>query len=148
MGGMALGKRGEVEGAVAQEQAEEGGAQQGQVAGPAGVAAQFGVFAPGDIAAVMVGAFHRPVAAAAGQPLAGRERGGFGRGDEQAGLDAGHTGFLVRELILDCEDGGGMGKAELARGDVGQGQLAVLGAAVGTVVGEKKGALPCRAWAA
>ena len=46
MGGVILGEGGEVEGAVAQEQTEQGGAQEREVAGAAGVAAVFAVLAP------------------------------------------------------------------------------------------------------
>jgi len=148
MRGVVLSEGGQVEGAVAQERAEERGAQQREVAGAAGIAAEFGVFAPGDIAAVVVGAFDAPMAAAAGEPLAPRECAVFERGDKQAGLTAGHAGFLVGDVALHRDDGGGMRKAELRRGDRSEGQLAVFGAAVGTVVGEKRGAWPRSACAA
>lgn len=148
MGGVVLSQRGKVDGAVAQEGSEQGGAQQGQIAGAAGVAAEFGIFAPGDVAAVVVGAFDAPMAAAAGEPLARGKSGAFCGGDEQAGFAAGHTGFLVGKLILHGDNGGGMRKTELAWGDAGERQLAVFRAAMGAVVGGKRGALPWSACAA
>ena len=44
--------------------------QEGEVAGAAGITAEFGVFAPSDVAAVLVGAFHAPMTADAGEPVA------------------------------------------------------------------------------
>lgn len=148
MGGVVLGEGGQVEGAVAQERAEEGGAQECEVAGAAGVAAEFGVFAPGDIAAVVVGAFDAPMAAAAGEPLATGECPALKRGDKVAGLAADPAGFLVGDVAVHRDDGGGVGEAELGRGDRGERQLAVFGAAVGAVVGKKRGVWPLTACAA
>ena len=56
MGGVALGEGGQIEGALAQQGADEGGAQQCEVAGAAGMAAKFGVFVPNHVAAVVIGA--------------------------------------------------------------------------------------------
>ena len=130
-----LSEGGEVEGTVAQERAEQSGAQQREVARAASVAAQFGIFAPGDVTAVMVGAFHAPMAAAACEPLAGGERRAFCGGDEQTGLATGEAGFLVGGLTVHGDNGRGMRKAELHRHDRREHQRAVLGAAMGAVVG-------------
>lgn len=143
-----LGAGGEVEGAVAQERAEQGGAQEREIAGATRVAAEFGVFAPGDVAAVVVGAFHAPMTAGAGEPLAWGQRTPLERGDEEAGLTAFGAGFLVGHGAGDRDDGGGVGEAELFRGNGGEGQLAVLGATVVAVVGRKRGAMPWTACAA
>lgn len=139
---------GEVEGAVAQEGAEEGGAQQGEVAGAGGIAAEFGIFAPGDVAAVVVGAFHPPVTAAAGEPLARRQCAVLERGDKVAGLAGGGAGLLVGDLARDRDGRGGVGKTELLRGDGGEGQRAVFAAAVVAVIGRKRGRRPVSACAA
>ena len=77
MRGVVLGEGGQVEGAVAQECAEEGGAQEREVASAAGVAAEFGIFAPGDVAAVVVGAFDASMTAAVGEPPAQRQCAGL-----------------------------------------------------------------------
>ena len=148
MGSVMLGEGGEVEGAVAQEGPEEGGAQQCEVAGAAGIAAEFGIFAPGDVAAVVVGAFDAPVAAAAGEPLAWRQRAVFERGDKVAGLAGGGAGLLVGDLARDRDGRGGVGKTELLRGDGGEGQRAVFAAAVVAVIGRKRGRRPVSACAA
>lgn len=130
MGGVALGEGGQIEGALAQQGAEEGGAQQCEVAGAAGMAAEFGVFAPSDVATVVIGAFDAPVAADAGEPLARGRCGAPERGGKVAGLAAGGAGLLVGDVVGDREDGGGVRKTELLRGDGGEHQRAVLGAAV------------------
>jgi hypothetical protein len=70
VGGKALGESGEINRTVAQEHAEECGADQGEIAGAAYVAAEFLVFPPSNVAAVVIGAFDFPVVAAAGEPLA------------------------------------------------------------------------------
>ena len=72
--GVVLGEGGKVEGAGTQEVAKQGRSEQGEIARVTGVAAQFGVFAPRDVAAIVVGAFDPPMTAAAGEPLAGSER--------------------------------------------------------------------------
>lgn len=143
-----LGLGGEVDGAIAQERAEQGGSQQRQVTRARGVAAQFAVFAPSDIPAVMVRAFHAPMAAASAEPLAWRERSGFCGRDEQAGFAAGEAGFFMGKLTFHGDDRGGMRKAQLQWADGGERQVAVLGAAVLAVVGGKRGALPWSACAA
>ena len=148
MRGVVLREGGQVEGAVAQECAEESGAQQREVAGAAGMAAEFGIFAPGGIAAVVVGAFHPPVAAAAGEPLAWRQCAVLERGDKVAGLAAGGAGLLVGHRARHRDSRCGVGKAELLRGDGGEGQRTVFAATVVTVIGRKKGATPWTAWAA
>ena len=140
MGGVILGEGGEVKGAVAQEQTEQGGAQEREVAGAAGVAAVFAVLAPDLIAAPVVGALDCPVAADTGQPLARREGGGFEGGDEDAGVGGDGTGFLGGDGAVDGQHGGGVGEAELERTDGGQAEGAVFGPAVGAVVGAKRGA--------
>ena len=142
MRGVVLGAGGEIDRAVAQEGAEQGGAQEGKVAGAAGIAAEFGVFAPSDIAAVVVGAFHAPMAADAGEPLARGQRAALQRADKVSGFAAGGTGLFVGHFAGDRDDGGGVGKAELLRGDGGERQRAVLGAAVVAIVGRKRGAAP------
>ena len=79
LGGVALSEGGEVECAVlTPESAEEGGADEGEVAGAAGVAAEFLICAPGDVAAVVIGAFDFPMPATAGEALAEREGGPLG----------------------------------------------------------------------
>lgn len=148
MRGVVLGEGREVAGAVAQDHAQQRGTQEREVAGAAGMAAEFGIFAPGDVAAVVVGAFHAPMTAGAGQPLARRQRAALERGGKVAGLAAGGAGLLVGDLARDRDDGGGVGKAELLGGDGGERQRAVLGAAVIAVVGEKRGAWPRSACAA
>lgn len=140
-----LGAGGEVEGAVAQQRAQERGAQERQVAGAAGIAAEFGILAPSHVAAVVVGAFDAPVTAAAGEPLAAGQSGAFERGDEHPHLAAFGAGFLVGHRARHRDDGGGMREAQLLRGDGGERQLAVLDPAVGTVVGEKRGRQPTSA---
>ena len=148
MRGVVLGEGGQVEGAVTQEGAEEGGTQQREVAGAAGIAAEFGIFAPSDVAAVVVGAFHPPVATAAGEPLAWRQRAVRERGDKVAGLAAGGAGLLVGHLAGDRDDGGRVGKPELLRGDGGVAQRAVFAATVVAVIGRKRGRRPVSACAA
>lgn len=148
MGSVVLGAGGQVDRPVAQECAEERGAQECEVARAAGMAAEFGVFAPGDVAAVVVGAFHAPMTAAAGEPLARGQRAARERGDKVAGLAAGGASPLVDDLAGDRDDGGGVGKAELRRGDGGERQRAVFAAAVVAVVGRKRGATPWSACAA
>lgn len=143
-----LGEGGQVEGSVLQECAEQGGAQQCEVAGAAGMAAEFDIFAPGDVAAVVIGAFDAPMTADAGEPLARGQRAALKRGDKVAGLAACASGLLIGHRAGDREDGGGVGKAELLRGDAGEGQRAVLDAAVVTIVGRKRGATPRTACAA
>ncbi len=143
-----LSESGQVEGAVAQKCAEESGAQEREVAGAAGLTAKFGILAPSDVAAVVVGAFHPPMAADAGEPLAQGQSTAFERGDKEADLAAGGAGLLIGHRAGDRDDGGGVGKAELLRGDSGERQRAVLGAAVVAVVGRKRGAAPRTAWAA
>ncbi len=76
MGSIVLREGGEIEGPVA----EQGGAQEREIAGAAGIAPEFGVFAPGDIAAIVVGTFDAPMAAAAGEPLSQDERAAIERG--------------------------------------------------------------------
>ena len=148
MRGVVLGEGGQVEGAVAQERAQQRRAQECEVAGAAGLTAEFGIFAPGDVAAVVVGAFHAPMTADAGEPLARGQRAALERGDKVADLAAGGAGLLVGDVARDRDRGGGVRKPELLRGDGGQGQRAVLGAAVVTIVGRKKGATPWTACAA
>ena len=63
--------------------AEEGGAQEGEVASTAGVAAEFPVFAPSDITVVMVGAFDAPATAAAREPWAAGERAALKLGEKR-----------------------------------------------------------------
>lgn len=146
--GVVLGKSGEVAGAIAQECAEQGRTQESEVASAAHLGAAFLVFAPGDVAAVMVGAFDFPVAASAREPLPRSQSGALEGRNEEAQIAAAEAGFLVEGLAFDRQDGGGVGEAELLRGDAGQGQGAMFGAAVGAVVGEKRGAWCCTAWAA
>jgi len=143
-----LGECGEVDGSIPQERTEQGGSQQRQIARASGVAAQFGIFAPSDIAAIMVRTFHAPMAAASAEPLAGREGSAFCGGDEQAGFAAEDAGFLMSKLTLHRDDRGGMRKAKLQWGDRRERQVAVLGAAMVAVVGRKRGALPWSACAA
>jgi len=112
------------------------------------MAAELGIFAPGDIAAIVVGAFHPPVAAATGEPLAWRQRVALERGDKVAGLAAGSAGLLVGHFAGDRDGRGGVGKAELVRGDDGEGQRAVFAAAVVAVIGRKRGRRPVSACAA
>ena len=146
LGSVALTEGGEVERAIfPEERAQERGAEQREVAGAAGVAAEFLIFAPGDVAAVVVGAFDLPVSATAGEPLAGCECGSLGGGNKEAGLLADLAGFLVRDGARDRDDGGGVGEPELLGRDRGESQLAVLDAAVAAVVGEKRGDWPVSA---
>jgi len=140
-----LGEGGEIDGTVAQDDAEQRGAQEGEVAGAPRIAAQFAVFLPGDIASVVIATFDAPVTAAACEPLPTGKGGAWGRGDEEAGFAAGQAGFLVGDGALHGDDGGGVGKAHLDGRDRGEHQVAVLGAAVVAVVGEKRGAWPCTA---
>ena len=74
MEGVVLGEGGKIDRAVAQERAQQSRTQQCKVARPAGVTAEFGVFSPGHLAAVVIGAFHAPVAAATRQPTLGLPR--------------------------------------------------------------------------
>ncbi len=74
------------------------------------------------------------MAAAAGEPLARGERGAFCGGNEPPRLAAVDAGFLVHELVLHGDDGGGVRKTELERRDRRERQLAVFGAAVVAVV--------------
>lgn len=143
-----LGEGGQVEGTVLQERAEEGGAQQREVAGAAGISAEFGIFAPSDIAAVVVGAFHPPVTADAGEPVAWSQCTALERGDKVAGLAACGPGLLIGHRAGDRDDGGGVGEAELLRSDGGEPQIAMLGATVVAVIGRKRGAAPRTACAA
>ena len=140
-----LGAGGEVDGAVAQQRAQERRTEERQVAGAAGIAAEFGILAPSHVAAIVIGAFDAPVAAAAGQPLPASQSGAFERGDEHAHLTAGGAGFLVGHRARHRDDGGGMGEAQLLWGGGGECQLAVFGPAVVTVVGEKRGRQPASA---
>jgi hypothetical protein len=117
MGGIVLREGGEIEGAVAEQGAEQGGAQEREIAGAAGIAPEFGVFAPGDIAAIVVGTFDAPMAAAAGEPLSRGERAAIERGDKVASFAAGDAGFLVGHGTFHRDDGGGMREAQLARRD-------------------------------
>ena len=139
MGGVGLGEGGEVERAVAQEQAEQGAAQEREVAGAPGVAAVFAVLSPDLVAARVVGTLLRPMAAGTSESLAGCAGGGCEGGDEDAGGDG--SGLLGGDGALDGEHGGGVEEAELKRGDGDQAQRAVFGAAVGAVVGAKRGEL-------
>ena len=146
LGGVALSEGGEVEGAIfAEERAQERGADQGEVAGAAGVAAEFLVFAPGDVAAIVVAAFDFPMPATAGEPLAESERGALGGGNEEAGLCADGVGFLVRDGARHRDHRGGVGEAELLGRNGGESQLAVFDATVAAVVGEKRGGWPVSA---
>lgn len=143
-----MSERREVERALAQQRAQERGAQQRQIAGAPGVAAEFGVFAPGHVAPVVIAALDRPVAAAAGQPLLAGKRTALRRTDEEPGFAAGGAGLLVGYFAGDRDDRGGVGEAELGGRDGGERQLAAFDAAVVAVDGEKRGAWPATACAA
>lgn len=77
----------------------------------------FLVLPPNDVAAVVVGTFHAPVAATASEPLAANQRPGFEGIDGQARLATGLAGFLVGKRTAHGEDGGGAGGAELREFD-------------------------------
>jgi hypothetical protein len=89
----------------------------------------------------VIGAFHAPVAAAPRQPLSAGERRALQRRDNHAGLDNHEASFLVGHFAAHRDDGGGRRKGELRGRDGGERQLAVFGAAVVAVVGEKGGGL-------
>lgn len=136
--------------AVAKERAEQSGADEGEVAGATRLTAEFAVFGPSDVAAVVVAAFDLPVAAGACQPLARGQSGGREGGNEQTQIAAGAAGFLFEGLAFDGDDGGGVREAELRGADGGQGQFPVLGPAVVAVVRAKRGGVfwtACAAWA-
>ena len=142
MGGVELGAGGEVDRGVAQKGAEEGGAQEGEVAGAPGMAAELVSSREVTSRPLVVGAFHAPTAADAGESLARCQRAACERADKVSGFAAGGAGLFVGHFAGDRDDGGGVGKAELLRGDGGERQRAVLGAAVVAIVGRKKGAEP------
>lgn len=146
--GEALGEGGEIDRTVAQDDAKQSGAQEGEVTGAPRVAAQFAVFLPGDIASVVIGAFDAPMAATACEPLPTGKGGARGGGDEETGFAGSQAGFLVGHGACHGDDGGGMGKAHLNGCDRGEHQVTVLGAAMVAVVGEKRGVWPCTACAA
>ena len=66
-----LGEGPQVDGTLGEQRAEQSGADQGKIERPLGIATALAVFAPGDIATVMIAGLDAPVTAARAQQLLG-----------------------------------------------------------------------------
>jgi hypothetical protein len=147
-GGALLAEGAQVEWAVPEDWAEEGGTDKGEIEAAPVIALAGGVFGPGDVAAVVIAGLHAPMAAAQPHELGG---GAFARPQtrgEQTGFVRGFSSLFLRGQAAQGEGLGRPGKTELLGADWGQPQLAVLGPAVAGLVGAKKGGRPSRACAA